>query len=634
MQIKKKVTAFTVAAALVVTNMAGVCPALSNLTGMSNSVISAKAALVTVCFPVNNGVKIAYAYGYSGAYGRDFHGGIDIHADSRINDTTVYSAVEGTVYKIYNNCPHFNKSAYGCAHNNTWGNSVIVKGSRDGYFYIYGHLTQNSMKVTEGQKVAAGQALAVIGSSGASTGPHLHFEVRTRWGDGSSTINVNKGQYFDYVNGPYNTNIKTVPDPTDELFDGGIYVMHPKDNKTTAVAAVGTEKNSNVELAALNNNDRFQQWRAVRKGNYYYFVNVGSEMCLDVAAQNAGSVSDGTNIHIYPKSDVLDEVQLYAAKREENNGDSYYTLTLYNTNYSINVYGNGSAAGKNITTWAKTDELTQQWVLKNVGCAVHEWVETESVDSTCHTEGHILYTCKNCGETETETLPRLGHDWEEERIEPTCEEDGSIIYTCKNGGETVIEVLPKRGHDWEVDVIEPTTEDEGYTLHTCKNCNQSYISDVIPPIPVLDPVINIESVPVEKSVTLNWNKVEGAEGYGVYGYIDDIWQPLPLGKTNDTTYVYNGLENGKDYTVAVIAKINGNWNMDFSNAVTVTPMQPYPVVLSYEVSGRQLRLKWTAVSGAEKYGIAVYQSGGWKVKVQTDKTTYTSPKMSKGNRIQ
>ena len=59
----------------------------------------------------------------------------------------------------------------------------------------------------------------------------------------------------------------------------------------------------------------------------------------------------------------------------------------------------------------------------------------------------------------------------------------------------------------------------------------------------------------------------------------------------------------------------------------------YPVV-SYTLSplGKQFRLKWTAVSGAEKYGIAVYQSGGWRVKVQvkSNTTSYTSPKMKSG----
>ncbi len=57
----------------------------------------------------------------------------------------------------------------------------------------------------------------------------------------------------------------------------------------------------------------------------------------------------------------------------------------------------------------------------------------------------------------------------------------------------------------------------------------------------------------------------------------------------------------------------------------------YPVVTS-EVQGRQFRLKWTSVPNAQKYGLAVYQSGGWRVKAQFagNVTSYTSPKIKKG----
>ncbi len=50
----------------------------------------------------------------------------------------------------------------------------------DGTTTRYAH--QSQAWVRPGQQVAAGQVIGLVGSTGASTGPHLHFEVRTAAG--------------------------------------------------------------------------------------------------------------------------------------------------------------------------------------------------------------------------------------------------------------------------------------------------------------------------------------------------------------------------------------------------------------------------------------------------------------------
>ena len=60
------------------------------------------------------------------------------------------------------------------------GHYVVVRGD-DGRDYVFMHLLDGSVAVQKGQGVAAGQQLGAVGSTGRSSGPHLHFEI---WPDG------------------------------------------------------------------------------------------------------------------------------------------------------------------------------------------------------------------------------------------------------------------------------------------------------------------------------------------------------------------------------------------------------------------------------------------------------------------
>lgn len=76
-----------------------------------------------------------------------------------------------------------------------YGNCVIIKHS-NGYFTLYGHMAPGSLQVSEGDNVKQGQQIGTMGTTGKSTGNHLHFEVRT----GASTFwaseKVDPEQFF------------------------------------------------------------------------------------------------------------------------------------------------------------------------------------------------------------------------------------------------------------------------------------------------------------------------------------------------------------------------------------------------------------------------------------------------------
>jgi murein DD-endopeptidase MepM/ murein hydrolase activator NlpD len=88
---------------------------------------------------------------------RAFHRGIDIA--NRVG-SRVYAAQEGRVI--------FTGKRHG------YGNAVIIE-HQFGYKTMYGHL--NEVVVQRGQRVRSGQVIGIVGNSGRSTGPHVHFEI-------------------------------------------------------------------------------------------------------------------------------------------------------------------------------------------------------------------------------------------------------------------------------------------------------------------------------------------------------------------------------------------------------------------------------------------------------------------------
>jgi len=103
------------------------------------------------------------------AYAIDFGGGPSGgKAVATFNGTVVY--VKGDV----------TGGCYGCKsaeYNSGWGNTVIVDHG-GGVHSMYNHLAPGSITVSTGQTVCTGQALGTIGTTGNSTGVHLHFQFQ------------------------------------------------------------------------------------------------------------------------------------------------------------------------------------------------------------------------------------------------------------------------------------------------------------------------------------------------------------------------------------------------------------------------------------------------------------------------
>jgi murein DD-endopeptidase MepM/ murein hydrolase activator NlpD len=76
-----------------------------------------------------------------------------------------------------------------------WGNFIVVKDS-NGMYNLYGHL---SNFIKRSGSVKKGEAIAEVGSTGYSEGPHLHWELGTSWSGGKIGGSVNPLSYYNYT---------------------------------------------------------------------------------------------------------------------------------------------------------------------------------------------------------------------------------------------------------------------------------------------------------------------------------------------------------------------------------------------------------------------------------------------------
>lgn len=122
-------------------------------------------------WPVPGFYHISYGVGWRwGAY----HQGIDIYS-SNIRGAKICAAANGTVIRVVNGCTHDYGKSGSCGCGGGYGNYCIIDHG-NGYWTLYGH--SEGIIVSVGQQVSQGQVIGTVGSTGYSTGPHLHFEVR------------------------------------------------------------------------------------------------------------------------------------------------------------------------------------------------------------------------------------------------------------------------------------------------------------------------------------------------------------------------------------------------------------------------------------------------------------------------
>ena len=106
--------------------------------------------------------------------GENNHGALDI-AEAGIYGAKVVACADGVVFSTNEVCDHDYGKDSSCGCGGGYGKYVMIDHG-NGKLSIYGHLS--GVTVTPGQTVSGGQLIGYVGSTGYSTGAHLHFETR------------------------------------------------------------------------------------------------------------------------------------------------------------------------------------------------------------------------------------------------------------------------------------------------------------------------------------------------------------------------------------------------------------------------------------------------------------------------
>lgn len=138
------------------------------ITSIGTKVIPNVGSLSSWYWPTKKGYSLSSYYGWRpdpfGSGKRTFHSGLDISGTGM--GSPVYASNNGTVYAIKDD----GKINYG---------QHIIINHNNGYYTLYGHLSAYARGLRVGATVSRGDIIGYVGSTGASTGPHLHFEIRT-----------------------------------------------------------------------------------------------------------------------------------------------------------------------------------------------------------------------------------------------------------------------------------------------------------------------------------------------------------------------------------------------------------------------------------------------------------------------
>ncbi len=488
------------------------------LVAMPSLTLTASAA--TLIWPVPGHKSLSSRFG--DYYNGEYHNGIDIN-DGSIDGATVVAAIGGTVTKIYPCTQQHHGSMGDCS---GFGTGIIIRGD-DGRWYQYAHMQAGSIPSNVnyvGAYVSAGQQVGRVGTTGNSSGPHLHFEI--------NTIDAWNG-HVDPMNDTYIDGYTSPPSKPQVTIDNTCLAVNQKASVNWNSCAGATwywvscwsKTEQVISQEAFNCNSEISFSEA---GKYWLMVTSGNSL--------GQVISDSIEITVYdkPTAEISTDKSIYILNENINinmkglnNGT--YTLGVWcgskrvvsyhgnNNEYILcasepgkyrafcTAYGAGQIVDSNEITFEVLGVYSINYVVNNVSWKLDENEAGESTEIITELpvyEGYVLKEWNTNadgtgvsyqpGDTYSENADltlyaiwELDHEHEyisEITQQPTCTEKGIKTFTCSVCNDVYYEDIDELGHDYVACVTEPTCTTQGFTTYECSRCGDTYTENYIDPL--------------------------------------------------------------------------------------------------------------------------------------------------------
>ena len=412
------------------------------------------ALAATLVWPVPGHKSLSQGFYYNNA--NQYHYGIDI-SDGSITGATIVAAMGGTVKYVRNCTQHHPGSQHNCY---GFGTGVVIIGD-DGRAYQYAHMQGGSVpsNVYVGARVEAGQMIGRVGQTGDATGPHLHFGIS----NGQNYWENNVDPMLEtYADGP-SVGVEWINEKI-QTWDTNCYVYS---RATTSVK--GTFSSGGITLWDSKGNvvatrDDSVNWTGT-------YLNVGYNITEEIGV----TLTPGT-AYKYQLRAVFNGKTYTKEGTVTTTGQAphthYYTATVTAPTCTAKGYTTHTCACGNSYVDTYTDALGHAW---DNGKVTKPATETEN--------GVKTFTCTRCGETKTETIPKLTHEHSYKAVvtAPTCTEKGYTTHTCACGDSYMDSYVLPLGHDWGSGKVtkEPTATENGIKTYICARCGEIK-TEVIP----------------------------------------------------------------------------------------------------------------------------------------------------------